>query len=107
MVPIGDQPILWHVMQYYSHFGHNDFVLCLGYKATTIKEYFFNYKPQVYADCVLEGGKVEVLGKIDEDWRVAMIDTGVWRNIGSRLWNTSGKFVIPIPEVTVIDPRGS
>jgi glucose-1-phosphate cytidylyltransferase len=86
MVPIGHQPILWHVMQYYRHFGHNNFVLCLGYKATTIKEYFFNHKPQVYADCVLEGGKVEVLGKIDKDWRVAMIDTGIWRNIGSRLW---------------------
>jgi glucose-1-phosphate cytidylyltransferase len=86
MIPIGQQPIMWHVMQYYSHFGHTDFILCLGYKANTVKEYFINYKPQLYADCVLEGGKIKTLGKIDDDWRVAMIDTGVWRNVGGRLW---------------------
>ena len=45
MIPIGDQPILWHVMQYYSQYGHNDFVLCLGYKANVIKEFFLNYRP--------------------------------------------------------------
>ena len=46
MVPVGNQPILLHVMQYYSQYGHKDFVLCLGYKANTIKEFFLNYKPQ-------------------------------------------------------------
>lgn len=86
MILIGHQPILWHVMRYYSDFGHTDFVLCLGYKANTIKEYFINYNPQIYTDCVLEGGKVEVLGEPEQDWRVSMIDTGMWRNIGSRLW---------------------
>ena len=49
MVPVGDKPILWHLMHYYSQFGHKDFVLCLGYKANVIKEYFLNYKPQAYA----------------------------------------------------------
>ena len=44
MVPIGHQPILWHVMQYYSQYGHHDFILCLGYKANVIKDYFLNYK---------------------------------------------------------------
>ena len=44
MIPIGHQPILWHVMQYYSQYGHRDFVLCLGYKANVVKDYFLNYK---------------------------------------------------------------
>ena len=86
MIPIGHQPILWHVMNYYSQYGHKDFVLCLGYKANTVKEFFLNYKTQTYGDVIVEGSKVELLGPRQEDWRVAMIDTGVWRNIGSRLW---------------------
>ena len=55
MVPVGHQPILWHVMQYYSQYGHKDFVLCLGYKANIIKEFFLNYQPQTYMDCVVSG----------------------------------------------------
>ena len=88
MIPIGDKPILWHLMHYYSQFGHKDFVLCLGYKANVIKEFFLNHKPQTYADCVVTGfGKnVEILGDPQQDWRIAMIDTGIWRNIGQRLW---------------------
>lgn len=88
MVPVGDKPILWHLMRYYSQFGHKDFVLCLGYKANVIKEYFLNYKPQAYADCVVSGfgNEVEILGDPQQDWRIAMIDTGIWRNIGQRLW---------------------
>ena len=75
-------------MQYYSQYGHKDFVLCLGYKANIIKEFFLNYKPQTYVDCVVSGfgSKVELLGDAEEDWRVALIDTGIWRNIGQRLW---------------------
>ncbi|MGE0046759.1 MAG: sugar phosphate nucleotidyltransferase [Hyphomonadaceae bacterium] len=86
MIPIGHQPILWHVMNYYSERGHKDFVLCLGYKANTIKDYFLNYRQQAYADCVVEGPNVELLTAKEDDWRVALIDTGVWRNIGGRLW---------------------
>jgi glucose-1-phosphate cytidylyltransferase len=88
MIPVGHQPILWHVMDYYSQFGHRDFVLCLGHKANTIKEFFLNYKPQTFSDLVVSGNgsRVEVLGEPKEDWRITMIDTGVWRNIGSRLW---------------------
>jgi len=88
MIPIGDKPILWHLMHYYSQFGHKDFVLCLGYKANVIKDFFLNYKPQAYADCVVSGfgQKVEILGDPQQDWRVTMIDTGMWRNIGQRLW---------------------
>jgi glucose-1-phosphate cytidylyltransferase len=88
MIPIGHQPILWHVMQYYSRYGHTDFVLCLGYKANTIKEFFLNYRPHVYADCTVSGfgQKVELLNDPKDDWRITMVDTGVWRNIGERLW---------------------
>ncbi len=87
MIPVGHQPILWHVMNYYAEYGHKDFVLCLGYKANTVKEYFLNFKRYSYADCVVQGANVQTLGsQPDDDWRVAMIDTGVWRNIGGRLW---------------------
>ena len=53
MIPVGQQPILWHVMQYYSQYGHSDFVLCLGYKANIIKEFFLNWRQQTYTDCVI------------------------------------------------------
>ena len=87
MVPIGHQPILWHVMQYYSQYGHQDFILCLGYKANVIKEYFLNYKPTANSDCVISdfGNKVEILGERPPDWRITLVDTGIWRNIGERL----------------------
>ena len=88
MIPVGYQPLLWHVMQYYSSFGHRDFILCLGYKANLIKEFFLNYRPPAFADCVVSGfgANVELLGEPEEDWRVSLIDTGIWRNIGERLW---------------------
>ncbi len=87
MIPVGDQPILWHVMQYYSQYGHRDFVLCLGYKANIIKEFFLNWRQQTYTDCVISesGRKVEYLGDGLPDWRVTLVDTGIWRNIGQRL----------------------
>ena len=53
MVPIGHHPILWHVMKYYSQYGHRDFILCLGYKANIIKEYFLNYKQTTNSDCII------------------------------------------------------
>ena len=87
MIPIGGKPILWHLMSYYSQYGHSDFVLCLGYKANVIKEFFVNYRPHIYADCVVSGfgDNIETLGDPQRDWRITMIDTGVWRNIGERL----------------------
>jgi glucose-1-phosphate cytidylyltransferase len=89
MIPVGHQPILWHVMQYYSQYGHDDFVLCLGYKANIVKDFFLQYRPETYADCVVShaGSRVDIIGgEPKEDWRITMIDTGVWRNIGQRLW---------------------
>src|SRR3974390_714372 len=87
MVPIGHQPILWHVMQYYSQYGHQDFILCLGYKANVVKEYFLNYKHASNFDCVVSdfGKKVEILGERPPNWNVTLVDTGTWRNIGERL----------------------
>ena len=53
MVPVGHHPILWHVMQYYSHYGHRDFILCLGYKANVIKQWFLDYRPTIHNDFVI------------------------------------------------------
>jgi glucose-1-phosphate cytidylyltransferase len=87
MVPVCNHPILWHVMQYYSQHGHNDFVLCLGYKANVVKNYFLNYKIAESSDCVISefGSKVELIGERPPDWHVTLVDTGIWRNIGERL----------------------
>jgi glucose-1-phosphate cytidylyltransferase len=87
MIPVGYQPILWHIMQYYSQYGHRDFILCLGHKANVIKDYFLRVNPSTYADCIISefGKKVELLGEAPPDWRITLVDTGVWRNIGERL----------------------
>jgi len=87
MVPIGYRPILWHVMKYYAHYGHKDFILCLGYKADTIKNYFLNYDECVSNDFVLtKGGKeLQLLGRDIDDWRITFVDTGLTSNIGQRL----------------------
>jgi glucose-1-phosphate cytidylyltransferase len=87
MVPIGHHPVLLHVMQYYSEYGHHDFILCLGYKANVVKNYFLNYRIEESTDCVVSeyGSKVEILGEKPANWRVTLVDTGIWRNIGERL----------------------
>jgi glucose-1-phosphate cytidylyltransferase len=87
MVPIGHHPILWHVMNYYSQYGHRDFVLCLGYKANVVRDYFLTVKRWTYSDVKISdfGRQVEVLGEAPPDWRVSLVDTGIWRNIGERL----------------------
>jgi glucose-1-phosphate cytidylyltransferase len=87
MIPIGYRPILWHVMKYYAHFGHKDFILCLGYRGDVIKNYFLNYSECISNDFVLsEGGKkVELLNKDVDDWRITFVDTGLHSNIGQRL----------------------
>src|SRR5512147_2631934 len=87
MVPVGYRPILWHVMRYYAHFGHKDFVLCLGYKADAIKRYFLDYDETISNDFVMtEGGKkVDLLASDIQDWRITFVDTGLNSNIGMRL----------------------
>lgn len=87
MVPIGYRPILWHLMKYYAHYGHKEFILCLGYKADVVKDYFLNYNECVSNDFVLkEGGrKVELLGSDIDSWSITFVDTGLDANIGQRL----------------------
>jgi glucose-1-phosphate cytidylyltransferase len=87
MVPIGYRPVLWHVMNYYAYYGHKDFILCLGYQADTIKEYFLNYNECISNDFVLsKGGKKLTLLKRDiDDWNITFVDTGLNSNVGQRL----------------------
>lgn len=87
LVNIGYRPIIWHLMRYYAHFGHNDFILCLGYRGDMIKEFFLNYNECLSNDFVIsEGGKnVELFNHDISDWRITMIDTGHKSNIGQRL----------------------
>ncbi|HVT74531.1 MAG TPA: glucose-1-phosphate cytidylyltransferase [Lacunisphaera sp.] len=79
MVPVGRQPILWHIMKGYAHYGHRDFVLCLGYRGDMIKDYFRNYQWNMCDVTVRLGrGKTEVFhdGHGEEDWNVTLADTG-------------------------------
>ena len=87
LVEIGARPILWHLMKYYAHYGHKEFILCLGHGATAIKQYFLKYDECVTNDFVLSSGgrKLELLHKDIEDWRITFVDTGLRSNIGERL----------------------
>jgi glucose-1-phosphate cytidylyltransferase len=87
MITIGYRPILWHLMKYYAHFGHKDFILCLGYKADVIKNYFLNYDECTSNNFVLSNGgrKVELLSSDIHDWNITFVDTGISSNIGQRL----------------------
>lgn len=87
MVPIGYRPVLWHVMKYYAHYGHKDFILCLGYLGDTIKNYFLNYNEALSNDFVLTNGgrDVQLMRSDIQDWRISFVDTGRNSNIGQRL----------------------
>ena len=87
MTLIGYRPILWHLMKYYAHFGFSDFILCLGYKADTIKRYFLSYDESISNDFVLSGGgaDIELMNRDIANWRITFVDTGVTANIGQRL----------------------
>jgi glucose-1-phosphate cytidylyltransferase len=87
MIPIGPQPILWHIMKWYASWGHTDFVLCLGYRAEVIKDYFLRYEEALANDFVLSNGgrDVELLGSDMSEWRITFVDTGIQSSIGERL----------------------
>jgi glucose-1-phosphate cytidylyltransferase len=87
MAMVGERPLLWHVMRYYAHFGHTDFILCLGYGATAVKDYFLNYDETKSNDFVLENGAREMkLFSTDiSNWRITFVDTGLNSAIGERL----------------------
>ena len=91
MVPVGPRPILWHLMRYYAHYGHTDFVICLGYKGDHIKRYFLDYQEWESNDFILRGGngtgeaRVDMLNTDLDDWNITFVDTGLDANIGQRL----------------------
>ena len=87
MAMVGQRPLLWHVMRYYAHFGHTDFILCLGYGATYVKDFFLNYDETRSNDFVLENGARDLrLFSTDiSDWRITFVDTGLKSAIGERL----------------------
>lgn len=87
MVEIGYRPIIWHLMKYYAHFGHKEFILCLGYRGDYIKRYFLQYDECLSNDFVLsQGGRTVHLFNNDiADWSITFVDTGLHSNIGQRL----------------------
>ena len=87
MAMIGERPMLWHVMRYYAYFGHTDFVLCLGYGGSSVKDFFLNYDETRSNDFVLDGsaGKVSLFKTDISDWRITFVDTGLHSPIGERL----------------------
>lgn len=85
MHPVGPRPLIWHVMRYYAHFGHKDFVLCLGYGAHHIKDYFLHYDETESNDFVLHQGQVELMGSDIKDWNITFVHTGLDSPIGERL----------------------
>lgn len=87
LVQVGIRPIVWHLMRYYAHYGHKDFVLCLGYRGDLIKDYFLNYRECLSNDFTLSDGgrKIETYGSDIQDWRITFVDTGLHSNIAERL----------------------
>ena len=78
MVQIGNRPILWHLMKYYAHYGHKDFILCLGHKGNSIKDYFLQYDEAVSNDFVwAQGGKnIQYINRDIDDWTITFVQTG-------------------------------
>ena len=86
MVPVGDHPILWHIMRHYRAYGVRDFVLCLGYKGEVIRDYFLNFRHnRADLEVDLASGDVTLLSREDVDWRVRLVDTGMNTQTGARI----------------------
>ena len=86
MVEIGGKPIIWHIMKYFSHYGYNEFIICLGYKGEVIKEYFTSYLTN-NSDLTIElkNNKINFHSNHSDDWKVSLIDTGSETLTGSRI----------------------
>ena len=87
MVPVGQRPIIWHTMKYFAHHGHKEFILALGHKANSIKNFFLNYSEAMSNDFVLtDGGRtLKLLSSDIDEWKITFVDTGIESNIGQRL----------------------
>ena len=90
MQMVGPRPLLWHVMRYYAHFGHKDFILCLGYGASHIKDFFLTYQESASNDFVMRGNRIDVLNSDISDWSITFVDTGLESPIGERLRRVRG-----------------
>src|SRR5687768_16193460 len=86
MIEIGGKPILWHILKSYSEYGFNDFIICLGYKSSIIKQYFYDYFLN-HSDFTisLENNSFEIHRKCDEKWKITLIDTGLNTMTGGRI----------------------
>lgn len=87
MIEIGDMPILWHIMKTYSYYGHNEFIICCGYKGYVIKEFFADYFLHM-SDVTFDfsrGNKMEIHSNMAEPWKVTLVDTGEDTQTGGRL----------------------
>ncbi len=87
LVNVGYRPILWHLMRYYASYGHNEFILCLGYRGDLIRKYFLNYEEAMSNDFTLHGvtGRIELHASDIDSWKITFLDTGLHSNIGQRL----------------------
>lgn len=84
---IGYRPILWHLMRYYAHYGHTEFILCLGYRGDMIRDYFLHYEEELSNDFTLRtrNRQIDLHARDLEDWKITFVDTGLHSNIGQRL----------------------
>src|SRR5713101_8244517 len=87
LVEIGYSPIIWHLMKYYAHHGHKDFILCLGYRGNLIKEFFLKYDECISNDFIFSqaGKQIELMNSDISDWRITFAETGLNANLGQRL----------------------
>lgn len=87
LVNIGHRPILWHLMRYYAHYGHREFILCLGYRGDLVREYFLHYREEMTNDFTLDAstGAVQLHSRDTEGWKITFVDSGLHSNIGQRL----------------------
>ena len=94
MVKIGEMPIIWHIMKTYSHYGYNEFVICLGYKGYALKEWFSNYfihTSDITID--LKNNQLEVHNSSSEPWKVTLVETGLHTMTGGRIKRVRNNFV--------------
>lgn len=85
MQMVGPRPLIWHVMRYYAHYGHKEFILCLGYGASYVKNYFLTYQEAASNDFVMHDGQVQLMQSDISDWKITFVDTGLESAIGERL----------------------
>src|SRR5215510_6420275 len=87
LVNVGYRPLVWHLMRYYAHYGHTEFILCLGYRGDMVRDYFLRYEEAMTNDFTLHAKdrRVELHTRDLDDWKITFVDTGLHSNIGQRL----------------------